>query len=71
MAPYQQLSDQLIAPRLAEGRSSFYDPTTKQLRKEYAQYPAILQEGSRVLHDITEKTYQLSAQLRVEQVHHR
>jgi len=71
MAHYQTLSDQLIAPHLGEGRSFFYDPTTKQLRKEYAQYPAILEEGSRILHDISQKTDQLVAQLRVEQGHHR
>ena len=70
MAHYQTLSDQLIAPHLGEGRSFFYDPTTKQLRKEYAQYPAILEEGSRILHDISQKTDQLVAQLRVEQGHH-
>jgi hypothetical protein len=71
MAHYQQLSDQLIAPHLGEGRSFFYDPMTKQLRKEYAQYPEILKEGSRVLHDISEKTDQLAARLRVEQRQHR
>ena len=70
MAHYQTLSDQLIAPHLGEGRSFFYDPTTRQLRKEYAQYPAILEEGSRILHDISQKTDQLVAQLRVEQGHH-
>jgi len=71
MARYQTLSDQLIVPHLGDGRSFFYDPTTKQLRKEYEQYPAILKEGSRILHDITEKTDQLVAQLRVEQEQHR
>jgi len=70
MAHYQTLSDQLIAPHLGDGRSFFYDPSTKQLRKEYAQYPAILQEGSVILHDITQKTDQLVAQLRVEQGYH-
>jgi hypothetical protein len=39
--------------------------------RPYVQYPAILKEGSRILHDITEKTDQLVAQLRVEQGHHR
>ena len=71
MAHYQQLSDQLIVPHLAEGRSFFYDPATKQLRKEYAQYPEILKEGSRILHELSQKTDQLVAQLRVEQTHHR
>ena len=71
MAHYQQLSDQLIVPHLAEGRSFFYDPATKQLRKEYAQYPEILKEGSSVLHELSQKTDQLVAQLRVEQTHHR
>jgi hypothetical protein len=71
MAHYQTLSDQLIVPHLAEGRTFFYDSTTKQLRGEYAQYPAILKEGSRILHDITQKTDQLVAQLRVEQGHRR
>jgi len=71
MAHYQQLSDQLIVPHLAEGRSFFYDPATKQLRKEYVQYPEILKEGSRILHELSQKTDQLVAQLRVEQTHHR
>jgi len=71
MAHYQQLSDQLIVPHLAEGRNFFYDPATKQLRKEYAQYPEILKEGSKVLHELSQKTDQLVAQLRVEQTHHR
>jgi len=71
MAHYQQLSDQLIVPHLGEGRSFFYDPATKQLRKEYALYPDILKEGSRVLHELSEKTDQLVAQLHVEQAHHR
>jgi len=71
MAHYQQLSDQLIVPHLGENRSFFYDPATKQLRKEYALYPDILKEGSRVLHELSEKTDELVAQLRVEQAHHR
>ena len=70
MAHYQTLSDQLIVPHLTEGRSFFYDSTTKQLRGVYAQYPAILKEGSQVLHDITQKTDQLVAQLRVEEREH-
>ena len=69
MAHYQQLSDQLIAPHLGQGRSFFYDPDTKQLRKEYAAYPDILREGSRFLHQLSEKTDQLVAQLRIEQAH--
>src|SRR5215467_8177197 len=71
MAHYQQLSDQLIVPHLGEGRAFFYDPGTKQLRQEYALYPDIVKEGSRVLHDLLEKTDELVAQLRVEQAHHR
>ena len=71
MAHYQQLSDQLVVPHLGEGRNFFYDPATKQLRKEYAQYPEILREGSRVLHELSEKTDQFVVQLRVEQEHHR
>jgi hypothetical protein len=70
MAHYQQLSDQLIVPHLGEGRSFFYDPGTKQLRQEYALYPDILKEGSRVLHDLLEKTDELVVQLRAEQAHH-
>jgi hypothetical protein len=70
MAHYQQLSDQLIVPHLGEGRSFFYDPATKQLRKEYALYPDILKEGSRVLHELSAKTDELVAQLRIEQAHH-
>jgi len=70
MAHYQQLSDQLIVPHLGEGRGFFYDPGTKQLRQEYALYPDILKEGSRVLHDLLEKTDQLVRQLRTEQARH-
>jgi hypothetical protein len=51
MTHYQQLSDQLISPPIGEGWEYFYDPTTKQLRDEYAQYPGILTEGSLVLHE--------------------
>ncbi len=70
MAHYQQLSDQLIVPHLGEGRRFFYDSNTRQLRPEYAQYPDILREGSRVLHDLLDKTDQLVAQLRAEQAGH-
>jgi len=70
MAHYQQLSDQLIVPHLGEGRRFFYDPDTKQLRQEYTMYPDILKEGSRVLHDLLEKTDHLVVQLRAEQAHH-
>jgi len=70
MAHYQQLSDQLIVPHLGEGQRFFYDPDTKQLRQEYAMYPDILKEGSKVLHDLLEKTDQLVVQLRAEQAHH-
>jgi hypothetical protein len=71
MAHYQLLSDQLIVPHLGDDRSFFYDPATRQLRKEYALYPEILKEGSRVLHELLEKTDQLVAQLRAEQAQQR
>jgi hypothetical protein len=71
MTHYQQLSDQLIVPHLGEGRDFFYDPATKQLRRQYAQYPEILKEGSRVLHEMSEKTDALATQLRAEQERHR
>ena len=67
MAHYQQLSDQLIVPHLGQGRGFFYDPSTRQLREEYALYPDILKEGSRVLHDLLEKKDQLVVQLRTEE----
>jgi hypothetical protein len=71
MAHYQQLSDQLIVPHLGEGRAAFYNLETKKLKAEYARYPEMLQEGSRVLHDMAEKTDALAAQLRAEQARHR
>lgn len=71
MAHYQQLSDQLIVPHLGEGRAAFYDLETKKLRPQYARYPEMLQEGSRVLHDLAEKTEALAAQLRAEEARHR
>lgn len=67
MAHYQQISDQLIVPHAGESPAFFYDPTTKQLRNEYAQYPDMLREGSRVLHELSEKTDRLVAQLSAEQ----
>ena len=70
MAHYQQLSDQLIVPHLGEGRGFFYDPGTRQLRQEYALYPEILKEGSKVLHDLLEKTDRLAVQLRTEEARH-
>ena len=70
MAHYQQLSDQLIVPHLGAGNAYFYDPATRQLRPQYARYPEMLQEGSRVLHDMSEKTDALAAQLRAEQSRH-
>jgi len=71
MAHYQQISDQLIVPHAGESPAFFYDPATKQLRSEYAQYPDMLREGSRVLHELGEKTDRLLAQLRAEQDRHR
>jgi hypothetical protein len=71
MAHYQQISDQLIVPHSGEAAVFFYDPATKQLRSEYAQYPDMLREGSRVLHGLGEKTDRLVAQLRAEQERHR
>jgi hypothetical protein len=71
MAHYQQISDQLIVPHSGEAAAFFYDPATKQLRNEYAQYPDMLREGSRILHALGEKTDRLVAQLRAEQDHHR
>ena len=67
MAHYQQISDQLIVPHAGEEPVFFYDPATKQLRSEYAQYPEMLKEGSRVLHQLSEKTDRLASQLRAEQ----
>jgi hypothetical protein len=71
MAHYQQISDQLIVPHAGEGPAFFYDPATRQLRNEYAQYPEMLREGSQVLHALGEKTDRLVAQLRAEQNRHR
>jgi hypothetical protein len=71
MAHYQQLSDQMIVPHLGEGRAAFYDVETKKLRPQYARYPEMLREGSRVLHDMAEKTDALAAQLRAEEARHR
>ena len=35
---YEKLSDELIAPNLAQDASFFYDPTTKKLRKQFEFY---------------------------------
>jgi hypothetical protein len=39
IAHFQKLSDELIVPNLDQDASFFYDPTTKKLRKRFADYP--------------------------------
>jgi len=70
LAHYEKLSDELIAPHLAD-QSYFYDPATKKLRPEFAFYSATWRDGSRFLHALSEARDHLAAQLRAEQTRRR
>lgn len=63
---YEKLSDQLIVPNLDQDLSFFYDPGTKQLRKRFADYPAVLQDCVNFFDDLVKADTDLLAQIRTE-----
>jgi hypothetical protein len=52
MANYQGLTNQLIVLHAGENRDYFYDPATKQLRRQFAVYPESLQAGAQFLKEL-------------------
>jgi hypothetical protein len=66
MAHYQTLSDELIRPHLDEDISFFYDPATKQLRKRFSDYPAMLEGAATFFHDMEKAKRELLAQIQAE-----
>ena len=70
MNHYQKLSDELIWPNLDQGNAFFYDPATKQLRKRFADYPEILDDTAKFLHDLEKAKRELLSQIQVERQKH-
>ena len=66
MAHYQKLSDELIWPNLDQDISFFYDRTTKQLRKRFADYPEILEDTAKFFHDLEKAKRELLTQIQAE-----
>jgi len=63
MANYQGLTNQLIVLHAGEGRDYFYDPGTKQLRRQFALYLESLQAGTQLLQQLSEADDRLLAEL--------
>ena len=66
MAHYQKLSDELIWPNLDQDISFFYDPASKQLRKRFADYPAVLDDTAKFFHDLEKSKSKLLTQIQAE-----
>ena len=62
----QQLSYELIAPRLDDPRETFYDPQTRQLKPMFAWYLAAQQETSKFIEDSLVVNQELLARVRAE-----
>lgn len=63
MANYQQLTNQLIVLHAGESRDYFYDPGTRQLRRQFAVYLESLQAGAQFLQQLSEADDRLLAAL--------
>ena len=62
----QQLSYELIAPRLDDPKETFYDPQTKQLKPMFAWYLAAQRETDEFMRDSLAANEALLAQVRAE-----
>ena len=62
----QELSDTLIVPNLEQDTSFFYDPATKQLRKNFARYAEALQKFVPFYDDYIRALSDLLTQIRTE-----
>ena len=63
MANYQDLTNQLIVLHAGESRDYFYDPETKQLRRQFMAYLESLQAGAQLLQQLSEADDRLLAEL--------
>ena len=63
---YQQLSYELIAPRLDDPKEAFYDPQTKQLKPMFAWYATSKRESNQFAHDYLVANEELLARVRAE-----
>ena len=62
----QQLSYELVAPRLDDPKETFYDPQTRQLKPMFAWYLAALKETDGFLQDSLAASEALLVQVRAE-----
>jgi hypothetical protein len=63
MANYQDLTNQLIVLHAGQSRDYFYDPETKQLRRQFVIYLESLQGGAHLLQQLSEADDRLLAEL--------
>jgi len=63
MSNYQELTNQLIVLHAGEGRDYFYDPGTKQLRRQFAVYLESLQAGAQFWRQLSQADDRLLAEL--------
>lgn len=71
MARYQKLSDELIVPNLSQDISFFYDPATKNLRKQFEIYPEALRATVKFAGDLEETHTKLLKQIQAERQRNR
>src|SRR5262245_15368415 len=71
MARYQKLSDELIVPNLNQDISFFYDPATKNLRKQFQIYPEALQANVKFASDLERTHTELLKQIQAERQRNR
>jgi hypothetical protein len=63
MANYQGLTNELIVLHAGESRDYFYDPETKQLRRQFAVYLEALQAGTQFVKQLSEADDRLLVEL--------
>jgi hypothetical protein len=66
MGRYQKLSDELIVPNLGQDTSFFYDPVTKQLRRQFEIYPKALEARVDFAHELERTHSELLKQIQGE-----
>jgi len=71
LARYQKLSDELIVPNLNQDVSFFYDPATKNLRKQFQIYPEALQATVKFASDLERTHTELLKQIQAERQRNR
>ncbi len=66
MARYQKLSDELIVPNLDQDISFFYDPATRELRKQFEIYPQALEARVKFANELEQTHTELLKQIQAE-----